>query len=374
MKKRWIIFCWIMILLVPGVFAQSAKWYPVSTRSSWDLSMTDFCAHPTQCLVNVQGNVAYDNEVQKWFSANTPQQGPRCINSSQYILDYLCDSGNWTTRTKQLALSLLKFAEDSSPTNFVLFCDSYDHTFNQYKYLVGGVLVENYLTKLCSVSGKQVPCVNNVCVIKTPATVAFGVSLNVPVNHEQSFLKALNKSKDLCNSISSTATTFTSCSEGVWYNPSLQSIIYLPAGTITSPASTTQSFLTSPFASINSYVMSVLHNASRVSKNFSYFPKTRLFNRIYVAKNGNRAIFGFLESGLKPDDDPVPLDYLGVQYSNMDIGPNPCLNIVKAYDSKSYCENQTGAGFNVIARHRNAPQGASPLVQAWPSLTGKLRP
>jgi hypothetical protein len=337
--------------------------------------MSHFCANTSQCLLHLQGSPAFDGDVQRWFLYSHASNWPKCINNTQHVLDYRCENGNWTTRTKHLALWLLQLADTTSPTNFTLFCDSYRRVLNQYRYLVQGVLVESYLGQFCSVSGKIVPCVNSLCVLKTPAAVAVGATLNVPVNDpSKSFLKALDKPVTLCNSVSATSPGFSLCGENVWYHPGLLSVVYLPTGSLSSPGSTIETKLTSPLGSMSSYVMSVLHDAANPGMNFAYFPKTRLFNHLYVAQHQTRAVFGFLEEGLRPEYDPVPLDYIGVRYTGISLGANPCLNIIKVTDSRAFCENQTGTGFNVIARHRPTQLGASPIVGLWPALTGKLRP
>ncbi len=373
MKTRWIVWFLCALALLPIVIAQNATWQPVPVRFSWDRSMSHFCTEASQCLLHVQGSAGLDGDVDKWFTNADPALWPKCVNNTQYLLDYRCDNGNWTTRTKHLAIQLLAYADANAPTNFTLFCDTYKRVLNQYRYLVQGVLVENYLTQLCSVSGKPVPCVNSLCVLKTPNVVAVGATLNIQVNHQQSFLKALERPESICNSVSSSSTTFLKCgNEPVWYNPALNSVIWLPTGTLPTPGTNIAAKITDPLASMSAYVMSVLHNPSNPNLNFAYFPKTRLFNHVYAAQNGNRAVFGFLEQGIFQDG-PPPMDYIGVRYSNINLGQNPCLNIIKLADSKAFCENQTGTGFNVIARHRPG-QGASPIVQVWPALTGKLRP
>lgn len=385
MKLRWIawIFLALAVLsiaalfelaLLPIVIAENATWQPVPVRYSWDFGMSHFCIENSQCLLHVQGNPAYDGLTDRWFTQTDPTQWPKCINNTQFILDYQCENGNWTTRTKHLALQLLSFAGATSSTNFTLFCDSYRRVLNQYKYELPTGVVEQYLGQFCTISGKPVPCVNSLCVLKTPLVVAVGATLNAPVSDaSKSFLIALEKSSTICNSVSSASTVFMQCgSEPVWYNPALQGVIYLPAGALGAPSSGIDVEITAPVSSMNSYVLSVLHNPTNPALNFNYFGKTRLFNHLYAAQNGNRAIFGFLETGIFQDG-PPPMDYIGVRYTGIDLGASPCLDIVKKYDDKAFCENQTGTGFNVIARHRPG-QGVSPIVGAWPALTGKLRP
>ncbi len=375
---------------LPAVFADiGADWQKVSISFSWDLSMGGSCVNATQCLLHTLGNDSYDGDVSRWFTLDDERLWPRCVNNSQSILDYVCEKGNWTTRTKHLALQLLQLAQDNSPESHTLFCDSYASVLDKYDYLLKNVLVEDYLGDNCNVGDRTVPCVNSICVLKTPATIAVGATLNVPVNHaSRSFLLALGKNADLCGNVNPATTGFASCGSGVWHSPSLNAVIYLPTGSLSQPSSGTSEKITGPMGGLGSYVMRVLHKPENPGMNFLYFPKTRLFNHIYFAQNGNRAVFGFLEKNLKPEytilpyneSNPVPIDYIGVRYSNINLGKDPCLNLVKVYDTRAFCENQTGTGFNIIARHRCEPGyeddclEASPIVGAWPALTGQLRP
>ncbi len=363
------------VALAQFALAQGAVWQPVPLRMSWDQSMVQVCANASQCLLHIQGSPNYDGDLQRWFAYTQPSSWPKCVNNSQFILDYACESGNWSTRTKVVALWLLKHADSVSPDNFTLYCGSYQRVLNEYRYLLQGVVAESYLGQYCSVLGKAVPCVNSVCVLKTPSLVAVGTSLNVPVNDaSKSFLKALNKSVSLCSGVSATSSVFQSCGEGVWYNPAVQGVIYLPSGALSPPTAVTGAEISGPMGFMSSYVMGVLHNPSNPGMNFDYFPKARLFNNVYAAQNSNRAVFGFLEEAIRPETDPIPLDFIGVRYAGIDLGANPCLNIVKVADARAFCENQSASGFNIIARHRPTPLGASPIVGLWPALTGKLRP
>ncbi len=380
----------IAAALLPTVLADiGADWQKVPVRFSWDLSMGGACANETQCLLHTLGNDSYDGDISRWFALGNERLWPRCVNNTQSILDYVCEKGNWTTRTKRLALQLLRLAQDTSPDSHTLFCDSYESVLNKYDYLVKNVLVEEYLGSTCEIGSRQVPCINSVCVLKTPATIAVGATLNVPVNHTtRSFLLALDRNADLCKNANPAAAGFVSCGSNVWYNPSLNAVIYLPNGSLSLPSLGISEKITRPMASMSYYVMQMLHKPEKPGMNFLYFPRTRLFNHIYLAQSGNKAIFGFLEKNMRPEytilpyneSSPVPMDYIGVRYYNINLGKDPCLNLVKVYDTRAFCENQTGTGFNIIARHRCEPGyeddclEASPIVRAWPALTGKLRP
>jgi len=398
-KQRVWALVFFLLASLPFVLAEGADWYAVPIHYSWDLSMSGSCANETQCLVDILGNSTYDANLMRWYELEESRNKPKCINNTQYLLDYYCDRGNWTTRTKLVALSLLKYAETASPENFTLYCDYYNKTLNKFHYpVLQGAVADEFIGDYCSIAaGKLIPCVNSVCVLKTPSTtsslqenIAFGTSLNIPVDSDaKSFMKALGKSPALCRG-KGAGNVFVKCdiNDAVWFNSAINSTIWLSSGALSPPTTSTAEKISTPMLSMGAYVRDFLNNPQNPGKNFVYFPKTRLFNHLYVAQNGPRAVFGFMEANLRPEytllpeneSEPVPLDYIGVRYSNIDLGQDPCLNLIKLYDSKAFCENQTGTGFNVIARHRCEPgyedycKGASPIVSVWSALTGKLRP
>jgi hypothetical protein len=391
MKKSVLLLVALSLFAIPALAQDGAEWVPVKVHFSWDQSMAGFCVNESQCLVHIQGNETFDGDVERLFRFPGVQSAkfwPRCLNDTQSFMDYRCENGTWSTRTKHVALQLLQYASAQSPTNYTLFCDRYDRVLNNYWYFLQGVLVENYLRVNCPApeQGGIMPCVNSMCVLKTPNAVAVGAALNIPVNNAQhSFLKALNKSVTACNSVSATAASFLPCAPGepnVWYNPSINAVIFLLSGGFTAVTPATAAALPDALGAITPYVMSVLHKPANPDFNFNYFPKTRLFNHVYFARNGPKSVFGFLEEGMRPEENRVRLDYIGVRYSGISLGADPCLTFVKKYDDKAFCENQTTpvtGGFNVVARHRCEPsqpdcKGASPIVNVWPALTGKLRP
>jgi hypothetical protein len=397
-SKKWV---WALLLLaaaaIPSVCAEneSADWFGAPARYTWDLSMAGACDYSSQCLLHLLGNNSFDGDTARYFKyPDNPKLWPRCVNDSQYVLDYWCDNGNWTTRTKFLALYLLQLADSNSPSTFTLYCDSYRQALNSFEYSIPPV--EQYLGEECMIEQTKVPCINSMCVLRTPGYVAFGTTVNVPINDPAfSFLIPLNRTPSFCDAVKP-EENFTKCLAGdyVWYNPQLKSVAWVPAGGFAMPTSDTKAKIINPMLSMSSYAMNVLHNENNKGMNFMYFKKTRLFNHIYVAQNGPRAIFGFLEAGLRPEysilpeetTEAIPMDYIGVRYSGIqldDTNNMTCLNIIKKYDTKAFCENQTDTGFNVIARHRCPvgaepeecpPMGSSPIVGVWPALTGKLRP
>ena len=405
MNKQWTFLLALFLLSVPFAAAQEADWLSVPVRFSWDMRMSHFCPQESQCLLHVQGDQDINGDLDaaiklfngnKWFTDfSEVQNAPKCINDTQSLLDFKCEYGNWTTRTKQVALHLLSIAEQSGE-DFKLFCDSYDRALNYLIYTVGSpeTLVSAYLNNNCVSAGITVPCVNNICVLKTPSITAFGTSLNIDVNHpSQSILHAfelsLDQATDHCDDVITNnpdSMNFHQCGNTeVQYSPGLNSIIWIPTGSVPGPSLTTEQQITDPMPSITTYVMDFLHDPQIAEFDFGYFPLTRLFNNLYVAQVGAKALFGFLEQNIWSAAANIPLDYIGVRYENINIEPNPCLYLIKNFDDFAFCENQTGISaqeFQIVAKHNpdeteqrmNTDGGPNSLVTVWPALTGKLRP
>lgn len=108
-----------------------------------------------------------------------------CVDSGEYraysgvggdqALEYFyCHDGNWTTRTKEIALQMLSMANRSADNDYTIFCDRFDRSLNPdetlsyYRDFVGDNVV-NLLT-----SG----IANEFCVMVLNGQVIAGVSLN----------------------------------------------------------------------------------------------------------------------------------------------------------------------------------------------------
>ncbi|MBW2972336.1 carbohydrate binding domain-containing protein [Candidatus Woesearchaeota archaeon] len=91
---------------------------------------------------------------------------------------FYCHNGNWTTRTKEIALQLLNMANQSADNTYTIFCDKFDHSLNAdvslayYRDYVG----ENILTIISS------DLVNEFCVMDLNGQIVAGVSLNTDIN------------------------------------------------------------------------------------------------------------------------------------------------------------------------------------------------
>lgn len=382
--KKLAVLLFAVLLIVSIAFA--AQWYgPLALKDTWDRKGYGFCPEQSQCLVSSSpsANPEYNGDPSKYFT-NPP--GPQCINDKQYILDMYCENGDWTSRTKLIALTLLDFA-DSKSNDFILFCDNYENAVNQYEYLVGSgsdrKLVEDLLKDYrCEQynSSERTTCVNNICVLKYRGGTAIGTSLNTEINDpDYSFLHAMNHSRTACNNaVGSTAQSFQRCtgwtkSGRAFYNSKINSFIYISTDdTLPAPSYYTafNSFFKNKFDSMETFVENQVNDPDVSSRNFTFFQDSSLFNKIFYSQQFSKSIFAFLEQ----DQTEFGYDYLGMQFDGIDLGTSPCENIFQSYNNGRgvYCGSQTGNKFIVVAK--GASNSESPLVEAWADLTGKLRP
>ena len=367
MRSQLLYSTFIFLLLAACASAEmtypGAQWRETNIKYTWDRYSDDMCAFIPQCLVNPDGNVSLDNQTELWYAGDANAQQPKCINSNQYILDYYCINGDWASRTKLIALHMLKMAQDNSAGNFTIFCGPAEDALNRINYAVEGGDMVSALLSTCKRGIRDVGCINNVCVLKTPSLVAVGASMNNE-SFKVNFLNALNASNPstACNSLP--PNVFTECASTlkgkVYYNPSIQAIIHAQSR----PADFNfqdfvNAWFVAPMAKILNYV------SSRISQgiSFGYFNNTGLFNNIYIAKDTPREIFGFVER----QQTNQSLDYMGVKFTNIYL-KDPCTTLFKTYDSSVYCENQNAeSNMTVVAV-------ASDLVDAFKEVTAKLRP
>jgi hypothetical protein len=121
-------------------------------------------------------------ESQCFNGSGTADAASACVESgidSMYGPDneyFYCYEGNWTTRTKEIALQMLKFADEDD--EYTIFCDKFDKALNPdetntyYRDYIG-----DDITLLLSEDS-----VNEFCVMNLNGQVIAGVSLNTEIN------------------------------------------------------------------------------------------------------------------------------------------------------------------------------------------------
>lgn len=381
MSVRYLI---ILLLLSSPVLAQSLIGYdgadpiygtiPTALASLvyspakylWDYSAVGNCYADSQCLVRASFNPNITDPL-AYFESSSSER-PKCIDSGGYILDHYCDGGEWSSRTRFLADQLLALAY-SSGDSFELYCDSYDHVLNRFDYMTDFGFVEQSIRyPWCKINGVSVPCANNFCVLEHEAGVAVGTSLNVPVDDpDHSFLFALNKSEDLCSAVSGAG--FSSCGEDVWFDPSLQLVIYSDVS-LPSVSANVRAVLPSLYSNLKNYSMDYVHNPPVSDVSFVEYPP--LFDRVFVARNDTEFIFSYKQV----DYSPASLDYAAWQLSDLDLPGGMC-SYFRLRDPSVKCEAQPFAShFFALAYKRPPTSGySSPysIVDDWALVGGGFR-
>jgi|GEM_PF-5261948 len=369
-----------------GYRCEGGNWIKRTKRYTWDYSASGYCPTETQCLVSPSGNATSNNEPGLYYSTSQPQ--PQCIESGQYLTkytspqgEYYCESGIWSTRTKQIALHLLNYTNEISPTEYRLFCGTAHETLNQ------PAVLSNYISSTsCSNGTRGVPCVNNFCVLETPQGIAWGVSLNNRVNDEsKSFLSNpqglnINPPTACDNALSGTGYTQCSGDERLWYNPELNSLLFIPAGEV-KPFSLLdffEGFIEAPLDTLKDFVFDRLHNPDSPGNDFSFFNNTHAFGKIYAAREGSQRIFAFYEQNIQVTESKKA-DYLGILYENVDLGSDPCTTLLKTDITNApragVACSSTPNQINIITDvHQISPSAPNTINAVWRDLTAKLRP
>ncbi|RMD57956.1 hypothetical protein D6825_02445 [Candidatus Woesearchaeota archaeon] len=371
----------VALLLFPIAFAQSADWVEFDLVSNWQRSQVGFCKTSSQCLVDNSFNETFDNlPAAYWDGLRFPSQGPKCIDSGQFILDKFCSQGNWTSRTALLAQQLVALALRESPDNFSLYCDTPFNALHRLNYSTTFGYVPGYFDNSCIQTGffgaiNSRGCVNNACVLQFGNRIAFGLSLNSNIDSPNSFLHALNLPVDSCQNAINDDGDYDSCAGSVWYNWNLNSLIYAP-GVSALPGidSTSLLFFSRPHELLRRYVFDYVHSPGVREFDYSFFNATPLFDFVYIAKKGLGLSYGFKEENVTLSQ----IDYAGWYYSNIDFPAGTCERFIKNADPsvRSHCKVQPSDSEYYIVAHKTPPLGTfsrQSLVDLWPDLTGKLR-
>ncbi|MGF3555287.1 MAG: hypothetical protein ACQXXF_08525, partial [Thermoplasmatota archaeon] len=199
-------------------------------KTHWDGVTVGCCLSASQCLVDPNGNVS-KHLAEDYFNAVSDANVPRCVDSGEFIGDYFCENGVWTSRTKFVALALLNFTKQQGVRDYSLFCDSFNvvsNFFDEPFSLVGGFE--------CNRGFRGVPCFNSFCVLRFNDSgmerVLVGTALTYPINNRSDdlpfvFLRNVsNKSVNYCDNALSSDGWKQCRSKDVWYNPKLESVVF----------------------------------------------------------------------------------------------------------------------------------------------------
>ncbi|RJQ18703.1 hypothetical protein C4580_06425 [Candidatus Woesearchaeota archaeon] len=374
-------FVLIVLFLAAVAFAQvpPADWVEESIKSDFRQLGVGFCRAEEQCLVRNDFNPDFDNNPNSyWDGLRNRSNGPKCINDTQYILDYYCDGGSWTSRTRRISEQLLAVALAQSGENFSLYCDRYDRVLNRYLYPVERGIAQDFLGKFCPQGfTEQVleGCTNNMCVLRHAGGVAFGASLNSPVdNPQRSFLFALNRPSNECRNAVDDDGEFDPCGNNVWYDRRLNAVLYAPGvPSLPAPQLLASDFFRRPFEEkLHPYVFSFVHRPQVQRYNYSFFNQTPLFNYVYMAKANEEFVYAFKQENVTL----FQIDFAGWYFSNIALPKDACARLMKRADSFAGCEQQPSPSEFFMAAQRTPPPGnfrQPSLVDAWSDVVGMLR-
>ena len=405
---------------------ENNDWQEMELKYRWDRYIHGYCNKTTECLVRPR--CFNDPLVEEPYYCNLDSLPidslpPRCIADGAYLGDHYCEDGNWTSRTKLVAVQLLNLTENLN--DYTLFCDNYQNVLNYFDYGIGVNSIDNYYilgkrtwldSPICDVQGpiaiaeqdersyseEVEPCVNNFCVLKytNPINgdeiVALGTSLNkiedrtagkdvslnlseyIDVDHwyVDEFLEALGESTTLCDGSGSKSIDggFNQCgSNKVWLNQKLSLLIYSEHGVDLKPINFFQKlirFIKNPIYSIIKFFRSINTDKIRTEK----LDLIKDFNALYVSKYNSKSIFATKENVSYWElSGQVKSGFILARYKGLvaDI----CHSIDKYnlahIGTNLFCNTNNSISTSYVGLDFSLSQGESSSI--WLDLTSKLR-
>ena len=306
-----------------------------------------------------------------------------CVQDGYYDEDDYCENGDWSTRTKLLAVELLKIKDSASADDYTLFCDNKENTANYLNYYVpntGNILVV-LNTNLNA---------NNFCVLTYGNDVVVATSINNKITSTSSsvfsnirnvFSAGSCSNSDILNSDGEFHDCNSTQTNKLWINNRTRSIIYsknkITVGT--DPGS---------FAWVKDSIGWIIETIKRVwsseltPEKTGYLDKVNRFDRLYIAVKDLKSIKGSLYSKFS-NTRTAAIEYSGFTATNV-------CEIVNEYGSRITKSSNTNAMSEISCRpdgnkHYVLVQGSISTAsdgdeltginpdEIWPDLTSKLR-
>lgn len=251
-------------------------WIGQSLKTALD-GLTGYCGKESQCLIDPT-----ETDINK-----------QCTEPGQYIEDNYCESGNWSSRTKLVALKMMKIKNNiGASSDFTLFCDSRENTLNYLAYSVQNQQATAALTNLQP---------NNFCVLNANGRTFVGVSLNKKAEDLPSNMQVFGAAScAIPNTRDALYKKCISTNSKVWYNRNLSILIYssTDAPEVQDATDNNQITLLAQLKQIIAapfnFVSNIFRQAS-VAESSNYLDSVKRFDRLYMAKKGAKTIAGSLE-------------------------------------------------------------------------------
>ena len=319
---------------INGFRCIDGNWTTSALKTNFDEDVQGFCPRLSQCLVSV-------------FS-----QQSQCIESDSYSGDAYCENGGWTTRTKLLALKLLKMKS----SDYTLFCDTMENSLNNLQYLTeSNEIVADVLASTQT---------NNFCVLKAGDKVIAATSINKDVEElPRSALNILGITS--CDRALIDDGQYHACdaTSKVWYNKRLKSFIYSKTA-ITVPSEQEQAaFFAGMIQTITDSIKRLV-----ISPPFdeSYVKGMKKFNKLYTAQQAGRTIKGSIEG--KNFKNAV-VEYTGFEDDICSYADS--FNQAKKDLASGVACKKEGTKYYVLAQGSSFTSVNPETI--WPDLTSKLR-
>lgn len=316
------------------------EWTESQITTAVDGATSGYCPGKTQCLVNI-------------FGANEASQ---CINSSSYVNDNYCENGVWSSRTKLLALKLLKIKSG----DFTLSCGSKENELNNLQYLTeSNEVAANILANLQT---------NNFCILKTGDKIIAASSINRNLEEiPGSSISIFGVSGCADGLIDDGQYHSCDSTNKVWFNKRLKSFIYsTTAISVPSEQETFNSFM----EFIGSPIINIINSIKRLIINppfdDSYLRGIKKFDKLYMAQQGGKTIKGTIEGA---DFKNAVIEYTGFE-ADICAFAEQYSQAKKDVSSGLSCKKEGNTYYVLVQGSRLTNINPESI---WPDLTSKLR-
>lgn len=335
------------------------QWAAGIAKTTPDGTTSGYCTSPTQCLIDPN-------------AANADDQ---CVESGEYSNDNYCEDGDWSSRTKLLALELLKIKGNAA--DYTLFCDDKKNTLNHLDYNVIGT------TKARQLLESNLDT-NNFCVVSFGNNVVIATSINNEITGTSSsvfsdILDVFNIGSCSNNDVLKHDGDFHACdsTNTLWINNMTKSMIY---------SKNSINFGTGfSFTNLINSIKDAIRNLFSLNVDkLDYLNKVNRFDRLYMSEKSGKAIRGSLYNKFIGNVRTAAIEYSGFttnvctlvnEYGNR-YNPNDP-NAVSGISCKQ--DDVDSTKFYVLMQgsiSTTPNQGGLTNLnpdKIWPDLTSKLR-